>query len=71
MAVMNRDNTVVGNKTLPAKPATAIPEHPPDGPAISGAMSQQRGDCSNQSSPQKFVRLVGCRDSKLRAPGKP
>jgi len=68
---MNRDNIIVGNKTLTAKPATAIPEHPPHEPAISGAMSQQRGDLSNQSSPQKFVRLVGCRDSKVRASAKP
>jgi hypothetical protein len=70
MAVMDRDNIVVGNKTPPAKPATAIAEHPPHGPAISGAMSQQRGDLSNQSSPQKFVHLVGCRDPKVRALGK-
>ena len=29
---------------------------------ICGAMSQQRGDSGNVSAPQKFVRLVGCRD---------
>jgi hypothetical protein len=29
-------------------------------------MSQQCGDSGNQSAPQKFVRLVGCRDSKAR-----
>ena len=37
-------------------------------PRISGAMALQCGDIGrgNQSSPQKFVRLVGCRDSKAR-----
>jgi hypothetical protein len=32
-----------------------------------GAMSQQRGNSGNQSAPQKFVRLVGCRDSAAQA----
>jgi hypothetical protein len=38
---------------------------------ISAAMSEQCGDIGrgNQSTPQKFVQLVGCRDSK--APPKP
>jgi hypothetical protein len=37
-------------------------------PRISMAMAQQCGDMGrgNQSAPQKFVRLVGCRDSKAR-----
>jgi len=37
-------------------------------PRICGAMSQQRGDSgrSNDSAPQKFVQLVGCRDPKAR-----
>jgi len=35
-------------------------------PRICGAMSQQCGDNGNQSAPQKFVQLVGCRDSKAR-----
>ena len=37
-------------------------------PKVSNAMSQQRGDSSrgNQSAPQKFVQLVGCRDPKAR-----
>jgi hypothetical protein len=38
------------------------------GPQMAGAMTQQgapiMGD--NQGSPQKFVRLVGCRDLKAR-----
>ena len=37
-------------------------------PRISVAMAQQCGDMGrgNQSAPQKFVRLVGCRDPKAR-----
>jgi hypothetical protein len=37
-------------------------------PRISGAMSQQRSDSGrgNESAPQKFVQLVGCRDPKAR-----
>jgi len=34
-----------------------------------GAMSQQRGDSGTVSTPQKFVRLVGCRDPKARPSG--
>jgi hypothetical protein len=39
------------------------------GAKVSGAMAQQCGDMGrgNQSAPQKFVRLVGCRDPKARA----
>jgi hypothetical protein len=36
-------------------------------PRISVAMAQQCGDIGrDQSAPQKFVRLVGCRDPKAR-----
>ena len=37
-------------------------------PRVSGAMAEQRGDSgrSDQSAPQKLVRLVGCRDTKER-----
>ena len=35
-------------------------------PKICGTMSQQRGDSGNQSAPQKFVQLVGCRDPNAR-----
>jgi hypothetical protein len=40
------------------------PERP-----ICGAMSQQYGDSSrgNESAPQKFVQLVGCRDPRARS----
>jgi hypothetical protein len=36
---------------------------------ICGAMSQQYGDSNrrNESAPQKFVQLVGCRDPKARS----
>ena len=38
-------------------------------PRICGAMSQQYGDSNrgNESAPQKFVQLVGCRDPKARS----
>jgi hypothetical protein len=51
-------NIGVGNKNAPRK----------SGQQMAGAMSQQgapiMGD--NQSSPQKFVQLVGCCDPKAR-----
>ena len=36
---------------------------------ICGAMSQQYGDShrGNESAPQKFLQLVGCRDPKARS----
>jgi hypothetical protein len=36
---------------------------------ICGAMSQQYGDShrGNESAPQKFVQLVGCREPKVRS----
>lgn len=33
-------------------------------PGVCGAMSQQSGDSGTFSTPQEFVQLVGCRDSK-------
>jgi hypothetical protein len=33
---------------------------------VCGAMSQQRCDTGGHSTPQKFVRLVGCRDSGIK-----
>jgi len=35
-------------------------------PDVCGAMSQQRSDSGGQSTPQKFVRLVGCHDPKIK-----
>ena len=52
------------DKARADKPNPPRTEHP----RISMAMAQQCGDMGrgNQSAPQKFVRLVGCRDSKAR-----
>lgn len=53
---MGNGNIGVGNTNAPRK----------SGQQMAGAMSQQgapvMGD--NQGSPQKFVRLVGCRDTR-------
>ena len=58
---MGNGNIGVGNTNAPRK----------SGQQMAGAMSQQgapiMGD--NQGSPQKFVRLVGCRDPKAAKPG--
>jgi hypothetical protein len=67
MAVMDGDNIVVGNKTPPPEPAPATRERPSHAPAACGAMSLQHGDSSNQSSPQKFVHLVGCAKARPAA----
>ena len=78
---MGNGNIDVGNKTPTRKPGQPMASDPalpaadrpssllgkPSAPKICGAMSQQRGDCrGNQSAPQKFVQLVGCRDPKAR-----
>jgi hypothetical protein len=83
IAVVANGNVDVGNKTPTRKRGRPIVEHLAwsddssglqNAPQkrerrISGAMSQQRGDSGrgNESAPQKFVQLVGCRDSKARA----
>jgi len=67
-------NIDVGNKTPTRKPGASglrtDRQNPvkTEGPKICGAMSQQRGDSGrgNESAPQKFVQLVGCRDSSAR-----
>jgi hypothetical protein len=78
MAVVGNGNIDVGNEKLTRKPGQPKPRiegqnplHNPvrtERPRISGAMAQQCGDLGrgNQSAPQKFVRLVGCRDPKAR-----
>jgi hypothetical protein len=79
MAVMRGDRVIVGSKA--AKSASIIVEDPPDEklvpaerhPAIKdvcGAMSLQRCDSASQSTPQKFVRLVGCRNPRIKPPTK-
>jgi len=43
-----------------------VPRHKPENRArgrMCPAMSQQRSDVGNEAAPQKFVRLIGCRDS--------
>jgi hypothetical protein len=56
----------VGNSTINVNGQT---KPKPDGSEICGTMAQQHGSGShheNESVPQKFVRLVGCRDANAR-----
>ena len=55
---MGNGNIGVGNTAAPRK----------SGQQMAGAMSQQSAPVmgDNQCSPQKFVRLVGCRDPKVK-----
>ncbi|WP_312014613.1 MULTISPECIES: hypothetical protein [unclassified Bradyrhizobium] len=59
---MGNGNISVGNQSSPRKSGQQ---------QMAGAMSQQgapvMGD--NQCSPQKFVRLVGCHEPKVRPAG--
>jgi hypothetical protein len=80
MAVMRGDNITVGSKSKTSKSTSTIAENPAERTDLSdrrppakkqpvessGAMSQQRCDSGAQSTPQKFVRLVGCRDPKIK-----
>jgi hypothetical protein len=74
-------NIDVGNKTPTRKPGQPVVDRlagdaepgignqnplKTERPKICGAMSQQRGISGNESAPQKFVHLVGCRDPKAR-----
>ena len=73
---MGNGNIDVGNKTPTRKPSEPridgkSPLQNPlnaERPKICGAMSQQCGDSGrgNESSPQKFVQLVGYRDPNSR-----
>ena len=72
---MGDGNIDVGNKTRNRKAGSPLIESlaktdSPSGlrPRICRAMSQQCTDSGrgNQSAPQKFVQLVGCRDLKAR-----
>lgn len=86
---MGNGDIVVGSKSPPRKPANVTVKDIADRAAAArstaapdfaeaerhcGAMSQQRGNSGMLSTPQKFVRLVGCRDpkrdSKPRPPGR-
>ena len=55
---MGNGNIGVGNQAATRK----------SGQQMAGAMSQQNAPVmgDNQGSPQKFVRLVGCRDSRVK-----
>jgi hypothetical protein len=66
-SVMRGDNITVGSKSTTSKPDSDSRD--PVGkkrPDVSGAMSQQRCDSGNPSTPQKFVRLVGCHDPRIK-----
>jgi hypothetical protein len=83
MAVMGNGDIVVGKspstrKSKPVSPENFTKRGGASTPAQSipgkeerhcGAMSQQRGNSGTMSTPQKFMRLVGCRDSKPRPSG--
>jgi hypothetical protein len=56
---------------LPAdKPSALKTDRPESRPSVCGEMSQQCGHNSTQSTPQKFLRLVGCRDRNAGPPVK-
>jgi hypothetical protein len=84
MAVMGSGNIVVGKKPSARKPKTVIVEklakragasmrrkEAPQGnnEGHCGAMSQQRSDSGAVSTPQKFLRLVGCHETKADRSG--
>jgi len=60
-------NIEVGTKSPTRKPGPLKTERPRN----CGAMLQQCADSGSFSAPQKFVRLVGCRDSKVRPAVRP
>jgi hypothetical protein len=80
MAVMGNGDIVVGKKSSRRTPKTVIVDTmakradssaPTESVPVAkdshcGAMTQQRGDSGAVSTPQKFVRLVGCHDVKPR-----
>jgi hypothetical protein len=70
--VVGNGNIDVGNKTPTRKPSelridkqNSLKAEPP---TICIAMAQQCGELGrgNESAPQKFVHLIGCRDAKAR-----
>ena len=75
---MGSGNFDVGKTSLPRKPGQPPIETPAaidtsnprktERPRICGAMTQQCGDSGrgNESAPQKFVRLVGFRETNAR-----
>jgi hypothetical protein len=78
MAVMGSGDIVVGKNPSTSESSPVSPENRAKRAKAStaaraerhcGAMSQQRDDSGATSTPQKFVRLVGCRDAKVRPSG--
>jgi hypothetical protein len=57
-ATRNAGRTGLADKSGPLKA---------ERPKICGAMLQQCAESGNFSTPQKFVRLIGCRDPKPKA----
>jgi hypothetical protein len=70
ISVVGNGNIGVGNQTPTLKPGGIAGQNPlkTEQPGICGAMSLQSGDNGrgNESAPQKFVRLVGCREASAR-----
>lgn len=68
---MGNGNIDVGTKAPTRRSGRPIVENlagTKERPSICGAMAQQCGDFGrgNQSAPQKFLQLVGCRDPNAR-----
>lgn len=69
---MGNGNNDVGNKTATRNAGRAglVDKSGPqkaERPKICGAMLQQCAESGNFSTPQKLVRLIGCRDPKPKA----
>jgi len=64
-----RKRLIVDNLSKPAGTSAPSEPSPSAKEGHCGAMSQQRGDSGAVSTPQKFVRLVGCHDVKARPSG--
>ena len=57
-------------KNKPENPAGALPEPArPRQVQMCAAMTQQAADSAIVSQPQEFVRLIGCRERKVRQQG--
>jgi hypothetical protein len=76
MAVMRGDSVIAKSTSLivedlaEEKRIPAIRDPARKQQEVCGAMSLQRSASASESTPQKFVRLVGCRDPKNISPVK-
>ena len=62
-------STIVEDLTERARPSSLADKSnllKKEWPDICGAMAQQRSDSGSYSTPQKFVRLVGCHDPRIK-----